>query len=174
MTKKKSNHGGFREENLKSFKLENISVEGVRVFANTFGYSLAFIKAVQATPAGATAFVGNRIFVLKFVKAANDYLSGGKKRQTKDEAMTAKLEAETRKLERDEKIENEEMFYRDVLEEILWQKCLSILRGRTINQKRQILMQIHQAKTIEDREKILDDYAAATLREIELNAPKEI
>lgn len=74
MTPKKSNRGGFREENLKSFRLENFKIRGVKVFAGTFGYSLAFIKAVQATPAGALAFVDNEIYLLKFIRAANALL----------------------------------------------------------------------------------------------------
>lgn len=49
-------------------------IRGVKVFSGKTGYSLAFIKAVQATPEGADAFKDNEIHLLKFVRAANALL----------------------------------------------------------------------------------------------------
>jgi hypothetical protein len=73
MTDKKENRGGYRPEavaaNLKSWR-----IRGVKVFCGKTGYSLAFVKAVQATPAGAESFTDNEIDLLKFVKAANELL----------------------------------------------------------------------------------------------------
>jgi hypothetical protein len=49
-------------------------IRGVKVFSALTGYSLAFIKAVQATQAGAEAFKDNEIYLIRFVRAANKLL----------------------------------------------------------------------------------------------------
>ena len=46
-------------------------IYGIRVFSERTGYSLALIKAVRETSAGAEAFKENDIWLLKFVRAAN-------------------------------------------------------------------------------------------------------
>jgi hypothetical protein len=72
MNIKKKNHGGAREG---AGQPQGFRIRGVKVFSGKTGYSLAFIKAVQATPAGAEAFKDNEIDLLKFVKAANELLN---------------------------------------------------------------------------------------------------
>ena len=172
MTDKKENRGGYRPEtvaaNLKSWR-----IRGVKVFCGKTGYSLAFVKAVQATPAGAESFTDNEIDLLKFVKAANELLAEGKEIISKDDAIIEKLKEETLALKRTRQLQDEEIHILADVEKKVWSDTLSPARDGIMNLSR-ICAAPCNPQDVATATKVLDAYAARILKTINDAVPEEV
>ena len=89
---------------------DTVASEGMKHFCGVTGFTIAEAKAAKATPAGASCFLsGNRIDKDAFCRAINTMRRGGKALPlTESEARTQKLIVETRIMERDEKVRDED------------------------------------------------------------------
>ena len=150
------------------------TVRGLKKFCALTGFTAEQVKAVLKTPAGAKAVVQDRYDPLAFCRAFNAWQrdrSGEPK--TESEARTAKLNAERRRLEREEKIEVKELYPAEILEAKVWHNFLSVLRAKWMNLSRHCAPLCNKENPAAAK-KVLDDYTVDAMAEIERTAPEEI
>ncbi len=147
-------------------------LESIAQCAGMLGCSESRLKAAKRQ--GCAAFVsGGRIdtaILLPFLFAEKK--TGGKNVLSNAEEMALLNAAKRRQLEREEKIELKEMVFRDEIEHLVWQGCLAPARAKWLCLARQCAAQCNPANPAQAK-KVLDDFAAGAMREIEESAPKE-